>query len=252
MFAAALKASAGLETCSVTAFIRCGWLRFLRRWPARRLAATHISATCTSVSLTVFISSFCLSPPLPRSQEAQAGPASKEYMSQCAGHQPGPAEPQLCLQCQRRQPGWAHTALPELLRSVSPPLPHVSPEFVMCLCSFIATRLYKCGTGESEKRGRSGVRESGSEEWRGGGGDKGAASYNQALFCCAAEANSLFPASVKPYKCPLSASQQCRSIHLPLHPNPWKYVRAPTKQTHLFVVDMKSINVVVLVFVMIQ
>lgn len=56
-------------------------------------------------------------------------------------------------------------------------------------------------------------------EGRGGVGDKGAASYNQALFCCAAEANSLFPASVQPYKCPLSASQQCRSIHLPLHPN---------------------------------
>lgn len=105
MFAAALKASAASETCSAAVFIRCGW-------PALPQTLTCSAPRCDSYLGYLFvcfsqslISSFCLSPPLPRSQEAQAGPASKEYMSQCAGHQPGPAEPQLCLQCQRRQPG---------------------------------------------------------------------------------------------------------------------------------------------------
>lgn len=49
-------------------------------------------------------------------------------MSQSSGHQPGPAEPRLCPQRQRRQPGRAHTALPELLRSVSGRVQHVSPK----------------------------------------------------------------------------------------------------------------------------
>lgn len=68
----------------------------------------------------------CVCAPLSPSQEAQwggqeAGPAEEEHMSQSSGHHAGPAEPQLGPQRQRRQPGRAHTALPELLRSVSVP-----------------------------------------------------------------------------------------------------------------------------------
>lgn len=84
------------------------------------------------------------------------------------------------------------------------------------------------------------------------GGTKGRPHTIKLCSACAAEANSLFPASVKPFKYPLSASQQCRSIHLPLHPNHWKYACAPTKQIHVFVVKMKSINVVLLFCVIIQ
>lgn len=111
-----------------------------------------------SLSLaSVFHSSLSLS----LSQEVQAGPAKKVYMSQCPGHQSGLAEPRLCPQRQRCQPGWAHTALSELLWSVA---------FVAQSSLFITTRLYKWDEGG--KGGYLGWGEP--AEWGGvASGDKG-------------------------------------------------------------------------------
>lgn len=103
---------------------------------------------------------------IPLSQEVQAGPAKKVYMSQCPGHQPGPAEPRFCPQRQRCQPGWAHPALPELLWSVS--LLHMFPNFAVRLPS-----LSQPGYINEMREGKEGIRGEGNQQRGGSERDKG-------------------------------------------------------------------------------
>lgn len=180
LFAVVPPVRDGFDSCSAVAqLIRCGELRFLRCWTcttsphsALLISRLLIIPVCVWLSLSLSLS-----------QETQAGPAEEEYMSQSSGHHSGPAEPQPCTQCQCSQPGWAHTALPELLRSVSvPACLHVFPKFVMCLYSLSQPGYINEGWG----RVKGGIQ--GERNWQGGGGQR-AGSYNQALFCWAAEAN---------------------------------------------------------------
>lgn len=95
------------------------------------------------------------------SQEVQAGPAKKVYMSQCPGHQSGPAEPRFGPQRQRCQPGWAHTALSELLWSVA---------FVAHVPK--VRSLSQPGYINEMREGKEGIRGEGNQQRRGGGGKR--------------------------------------------------------------------------------
>lgn len=200
MFAVVLKASASSGTRSAAVyFIRCG--EHLIAFPQiLTCSASPHSARlifilltylflCTISFHTVFLSFFCryfmFLPPL--SHSLRKPKLVQRRRNTC----PSAQDISRALQSPSSAPSASAASLDELIQrclncfgqSVFPCRFARVPKFVMCLCSLSQPGyINEGGGGEREWRGRCRLRETGE-------GGQRAVSYNQALFCWAAEAN---------------------------------------------------------------